>query len=30
MYRVGVSATTVGDHRGRITNALDEALVSDP
>jgi hypothetical protein len=28
MYRVGVSATTVGDHRGRITNALDEALAS--
>jgi hypothetical protein len=26
MYRVGVSATTVGHHPGRITDALAEAL----
>ncbi|HEX2785820.1 MAG TPA: hypothetical protein VHN36_19765 [Ilumatobacteraceae bacterium] len=28
MYRVGVSATTVGHHPGRITDALAEALAS--
>ena len=28
MYRVGVSATTVGHHPGRITAALAEALAS--
>ncbi len=28
MYRVGVSATTVGHHPGRIADALDEALAS--
>jgi hypothetical protein len=28
MYRVGVTATTVGHHPGRITDALAEALAS--
>jgi hypothetical protein len=28
MYRVGVPATTVGHHPGRITDALAEALAS--